>query len=50
MSDRETFGELVRAAEKLSRPWKLALVFTNLLWAVAFLVRAFMRLCKFRAK
>lgn len=38
MNDKEAFGELVRAAERLSRPWKLALVATNLLWAAAFLV------------
>ena len=40
MNDRETFGELVRATERLSRPWKIALFATNLLWAAAFLVHA----------
>lgn len=40
MNDKETFGVLLRATERLSRPWKTALVLTNLLWAVAFLVRA----------
>lgn len=40
MNDKEAFGELVRAAERLAHPWKLALIVTNLLWAVAFLVLA----------
>lgn len=40
MNDKETFGELVRGAERLSRPWKLAFLVTNILWAVAFWVHA----------
>lgn len=40
MNDKETFGELVRAAERLSRPWKFAFLFSNLLWALAFLIHA----------
>lgn len=40
MNDKEALGELVRAAERLSRPWKLALIATNLLWAAAFLIHA----------
>lgn len=40
MNDKEAFGELVRAAERLAFPWKLALVVTNVLWSVAFLVHA----------
>ena len=40
MNDRETFGVLLRATERLSRPWKIALMLTNLLWAAAFLIRA----------
>lgn len=40
MNDRETFGELIRAAERLARPWKLALALSNILWALAFLVHA----------
>lgn len=40
MNDKEAFGELVRATERLARPWKLALILSNILWAVAFLVHA----------
>lgn len=40
MNDKEVFGELVRAAERLARPWKMALCLTNLLWALAFLFHA----------
>lgn len=40
MDDKEAFRELVRATERLARPWKVALFATNILWAVAFLIRA----------
>lgn len=38
MNDKEVFGELVRAAEQLARPWKVALAVSNIFWALAFLV------------
>lgn len=40
MSDNEkiqSFGDMVDATEKLTKPWRLALVITNVLWAVVFL-------------
>lgn len=40
MNDKEVFGELVRAAEQIARPWKIALVISNLFWAFSFLVHA----------
>lgn len=40
MNDKETFGELVRATERLARPWKVAFLITNFLWALVFLVHA----------
>lgn len=38
MNDKETFCELVRCAERLSRPWKLAFVISNALWVTVLLV------------
>lgn len=40
MNDKEVFGEIVKAAERLARPWKVALVAFNIFWALAFLVHA----------
>ncbi len=43
MNDREaieSFGDMVKAAERLSRPWRTAFFLSNLLWAAAFLIRA----------
>lgn len=37
MGDKEkiqSFGDLVEAAERLTKPWRLALIITNFLWAV----------------
>lgn len=39
MSDTEkmqSFGDMVNATEKLTKPWRWALVITNLLWAIVF--------------
>lgn len=39
MNDTEkvqSFGDMVNATEKLTKPWRWALVITNLLWAVVF--------------
>jgi hypothetical protein len=33
---RREFSDLVRAAEKLITPWKVALIVSNTLWAVLF--------------
>lgn len=40
MNDKETFGELVRAVERLSRPWKAAFFVSNILWVLVFLIHA----------
>lgn len=40
MNDKEVFGELVRAVEQLARPWKIALLVSNVFWALAFIVHA----------
>lgn len=40
MNDTEkvqSFGDMVNATEKLTRPWRWALVITNALWAAVFL-------------
>lgn len=37
MDDKEkiqSFGDLVEATERLTKPWRLALIITNVLWAV----------------
>jgi hypothetical protein len=31
---RQEFGEMVRGAERLARPWKIALLVSNIIWAV----------------
>lgn len=39
MNDTEkikSFGDMVDAAERLTKPWRFALIITNLLWAVVF--------------
>lgn len=39
MSDNEkvqNFSDMVSATEKLTKPWRLALIITNVLWAVVF--------------
>lgn len=39
MDDREkiqSFGDMVDATERLTKPWKIALLITNLLWALVF--------------
>lgn len=33
----KSFGDMVHATEKLTKPWRLALVITNVLWAIVFL-------------
>lgn len=36
MTDNEkiqSFGDMVNATEKLTKPWQLALIVTNILWA-----------------
>jgi len=40
MTDNEkiqSFGDMVQATEKLTKPWRLALLITNALWAMVFL-------------
>lgn len=40
MSDNEkiqSFGDMVEATEKLTKPWRIAMLVTNLLWAIVFL-------------
>lgn len=37
MDDKEkiqSFSDLVSATEKLTKPWRIALIVTNILWAV----------------
>lgn len=39
MTDNEkikSFGDMVQATEKLTKPWRIALLITNLLWALVF--------------
>lgn len=39
MSDKENiqnFGDMVNATESLTKPWRIALFVTNLLWAAVF--------------
>lgn len=31
----QSFSDMVNATEKLTKPWRIALVITNLLWAIA---------------
>lgn len=33
----QSFGDMVNAAEKLTKPWRWALIITNTLWAIVFL-------------
>lgn len=38
MDDKEkiqSFGDMVNATEKLTKPWRFALLVTNALWAIA---------------
>lgn len=40
MDDKEkiqNFGDMVSATEKLTRPWRWALIITNALWAIVFM-------------
>ena len=40
MTDNETiqsFGDMADATERLTKPWRLALIVTNALWAICFL-------------
>lgn len=40
MTDNEkiqSFGDMVQATERLTKPWRLALLITNALWAAVFL-------------
>lgn len=30
----ENFGDMVSATEKLTKPWRIALIVTNILWAI----------------
>lgn len=30
----QSFGDLVEATERLTKPWRMALIITNFLWAV----------------
>lgn len=32
----ESFGDMVQATERLTKPWRIALLATNLLWALVF--------------
>lgn len=32
----QNFGDMVNATEKLTKPWRWALVITNALWAIVF--------------
>ena len=31
----QSFSDMVNATEKLTKPWRITLVITNLLWAIA---------------
>ena len=40
MDDKEkikSFGDMVQATEQLTKPWRVALIVTNILWALVFL-------------
>lgn len=40
MDDNEkiqSFGDMVEATEKLTKPWRWALIITNCLWAIVFM-------------
>ena len=40
MTDKEkieSFGDMVEATERLTKPWKWAVILTNALWAAVFL-------------
>lgn len=40
MDDKEkiqNFGDMVSATEKLTKPWRWALIITNALWAIVFM-------------
>ncbi|NCE63749.1 hypothetical protein D1159_03940 [Pseudoflavonifractor sp. 524-17] len=32
----QSFGDMVNAAERLTKPWRVALLVTNFLWALVF--------------
>lgn len=32
----QNFGDMVSATERLTKPWRVALIITNILWAVVF--------------
>lgn len=32
----QNFGDMVTATEKLTKPWRIALLVTNLMWAIVF--------------
>lgn len=34
----QNFGDMVNATEKLTKPWRIALIVTNALWAAALIV------------
>lgn len=39
MDDKEkiqSFGDMVEATERLTKPWRIALIVTNVLWALVF--------------
>lgn len=39
MDDQEkiqNFGDMVEATQKLTKPWRVALALTNILWAIVF--------------
>jgi len=39
MTDKEkieNFSDMVQATEKLTKPWRIALIVTNVLWALVF--------------
>lgn len=39
MDDKEkiqSFGDMVEATERLTKPWRIALLVTNFLWALVF--------------
>lgn len=33
----QSFGDMVQATENLTKPWRMALIITNCLWAIVFL-------------
>lgn len=45
MTDNEkiqSFGDMVDATERLTKPWRVAMMFTNALWALVFLAFIFL--------